>query len=440
MGEMIAAVWDGLMNTLRQEWFWAMLAVPVSMLIFAVQSRKENEISRANFVYNISNDFANNDRILRVYQWLEKCRRQNHHVKNYRHLHISTDDGIYDEDRETQHLDFVDIDTYINHFEVVYVILNSVKIDSIDELFQQRFLSFMFNPFIQKEELFACFGPDKNDFLLMQKWLRSIQRRNRFTNEAFVDYLNTYTCGSFEFSKTHLQLAQQKKSLLNQWRIRDYLNRYVWYVCDPACRYGFYAFTRQDQRKVLRIIRPEVSDQEDILQLQNRVLEQLEQPAWFSPSSPEEIGAIFSSPKDYAAVQICDGSRIVAFAYAIRNPRPQQDVNVDLQALGLPHELQQQCILDTVFVDPQYRGFGMQQVLVDILCQWMAMEGKKHITATIHPDNAYSRKNFLDNGFACVTQMPIPKYGSQRHVYSRKLSRKDIRKKSSPSYTVYPYA
>lgn len=440
MGEMIAAAVEWFVSTLREEWFWAMLAVPVSMLIFAVQTRKENEISRANFVYNISNDFANNERILRVYQWLEKCRRQNHAVKNYRHLDIPTNDKIYDEGQNTVQLDFVDIDTYINHFEVVYVILSSVKIDSIDELFQQRFLSFMFNPFVQKEELFECFGPDKNDFLLMQKWLTSIQKRNRFTNEEFVDYLNIYTCGSFDFSKAQLQLSQRNGSFLQRRRIRNYLNKYVWYVCDPACRYGFFAFTRKDERRVLRIIRPEVNDQADIMKLQERVLENPQTREWFSPSSEAELRAVLTEPANYAAVQICDGERIVAFAYAIRNPRPEQDVNVDLKENGLPYDLRKQCILDTVFVDPDYRGFGMQKLLVDVLCQWMAMEGKKHIAATIHPENIYSRNNFLANGFACVTQTPIPKYGSHRNVYIRHISRRDIRKPAKGDYTVYPYA
>ena len=274
----------------------------------------------------------------------------------------------------------------------------------------------------------------------MQKWLASIQRRNRFTNEEFVDYLDTYTCGSFEFSKKRVQMAQQNGSFLQRRRIRNYLNKYVWYVCDPACRYGFYAFTKGDERRVLRIIRPEQSDQADILQMQQRVLESPQAQQWFSPSSQEEIQQVLAEPQNYAAVQICDGERIVAFAYAIRNPRPEQDVNVDLKEKGLPCNLQEQCILDAVFVDPDYRGFGMQKVLVDVLCQWMAMEGKKHITATIHPDNIYSQNNFLDCGFTCVTEVPIPKYGSHRHVYTRHLSRRDVRKPASGSYTVYPYA
>jgi hypothetical protein len=150
--------------------------------------RKENQISRANFIYNISNDFGNNERILRVYQWLEKRRRENYKVNNYRDLLMPTENCIYNPNDEDSPLDFIDIDTYINHFEAVYVILRSVKIKSIDELFQHRFLSFMFNPYMQKEELFSYFGPDTNDFTLLKVWLISIYKRNHFSCEECLAY------------------------------------------------------------------------------------------------------------------------------------------------------------------------------------------------------------------------------------------------------------
>ncbi len=440
MWKMLILAWSVIVRFITEEWFWAMITIVITLCVFVAETHSQNKISRANFVYNISNDFGNNERILRVYQWLEKCRRENKGVENYRHLRVSTDTGIYDEDKKESAIDFIDIDTYINHFEVVYVILNSVNIRNIDQLFQQRFLSFMFNPYIQKEELFACFLPDENDFLLQKKWLLSIHQRNRFTCEEFIDYLTTFTCGNYDFSLEQLELTKSLWPRTYKKKVNEYLMNYVSYICDPACRYGFFEFRNKgQQKKVLRIIRSQRNDKDDILALQQRVVSSMEEPQWFFPSSEAEIQAALDNPRDYACVQVCDGNRIAAFACAILNPNTRQDINADLKAQGLPYADAGQCILDTVFVDPDYRGFGLQDALIRILCSWAATVGKRNIAATIHPENRFSAGNFQKNGFQKITPEPIAKYDGQRHIFVRDLSEKDTQKNDDGTYTVYPY-
>lgn len=426
---------------LKEEWFWAIITVVITLFSFIIQMRNENEISRANFVYNISNDFGNNDRILRVYQWLEKCRRDHVKVTNYRKLPLAEAKEIYHKDLP---IEFIDIDTYVNHFEVVYVILRSVKMKNIDDLFQQRFLSFMYNPYIQREELFACFGPDENDFSLLKKWLHSIYNRNRFTCETFIDYLNNLTCGKFEFSQEYLSLSKERWPLLYRAKVKRYLINYVTDICNPQCQYGYYEFRRKvdteaEERKTMRIIRPCKDDAADILALQQKVIAAMPQPEMYAPSSEAEILTALSNPKDYACVQICDGSQIVAFAALILNPTGHQNINEDLKTQGLPYAEKEVCVLDTVFVDPDYRGYGMQHTLVKVLCSWAAMLGKRNISATIHPDNCFSQRNFIANGFRNVTSAPIPKYGSQRYVFARDLTFKDKKKDENGIYTIFPY-
>lgn len=436
----IIAAWQILVLLFTEEWFWAMITIIITLCVFVVETHSQNKISRANFVYNISNDFGNNDRILRVYQWLEKCRRENSSVENYRHLHISTDAGIYEEDKKDAAIDFIDIDTYINHFEVVYVILNSVNIRNIDQLFQQRFLSFMLNPFIQKEELFACFVPDENDFHLQKKWLRSIYQRNRFTSEEFIDYLNTFTCGNYEFSLSQLALSKCLWPRTYKRKVKNYLMNYVLRICDPACRYGFFAFhNKEGAAEVLRIIRSQPNDECDILALQQRVVSSLEDPQLFFPSSDNEVHTALNNPKDYACIQVCDGSKMVAFAMVILNPNDRQDINTDLKKHGLPYTEANQCILDTVFVDPAYRGYGLQSTLIQVLCSWAATMGKRNIAATIHPENRFSADNFQKNGFAKITADPIPKYDGIRNVFAKELSKKDSQPAADGTYTIYPY-
>lgn len=431
-------------SCITEEWFWAIITIVITLISFIIQMRKEIQISRANFIYNISNDFGNNERILRVYQWLEKRRRENYKVNNYRDLLMPTENCIYNPNDEDSPLDFIDIDTYINHFEAVYVILRSVKIKSIDELFQHRFLSFMFNPYMQKEELFSCFGPDTNDFTLLKVWLISIYKRNHFSCEECLAYLNTVTCGEFDFSENQLKITKTRFPLLYRIKTKNYLLNYVYNICNPKCQYGYYEFrkkinTKEEEKKVLRIIRSNQEDKNDIKNLQQKVIEAMPHPEMYSPSTKEQINIAIDNPQDYLCLQICDGNHLVAFGLVILNPTTDQNIYNDLKKMGLPYKYKNQCILDTVFVDPDYRGFGMQNVLIQVLCRWAAMFGKRNIAATVHPDNVYSEKNFANNGFIKVTPTPISKYDNQRNIFSKKLTYKDTKKDKSGTYTIYPY-
>ncbi len=442
--DFLFSVKNFLISCVTEEWFWAVVAVVITLISFIMQMRKENEISRANFIYNISNDFGNNERILRVYQWLEKCRRENYKVNNYRELLMTTENDIYNFEDDELSIDFIDVDTYVNHFEAVYVILHSVNIKSIDELFQQRFLSFMFNPYVQKEELFECFGPDANDFALLKIWLKSIYKRNKFSCKEWMDYLNVVTCGKFEFSEKQLNVTQKRAPLLYKAKVKKYLLNYVYNICNPKCQYGYYSFnrkidTKEEERKVMRIILSNEVDKDEVSDLQQRVIDAMPNPEMYAPSTKEQIHTAINNPQDYLCLQICDGKKLVAFGMVILNPTEEQDINLDLKKYGLPYTDKNQCVLDTVFVDPDYRGFGMQSVLIQVLCRWSAMLGKRNIVATIHPENSFSEKNFSDNGFAKVTPSPIAKYGDERNVFAKNLSYKDTKADKNGTYTVYPY-
>ena len=430
MDELIKAI--GHSDLFRQEWFWAIVAIVISVLVFAWEQRAGNKISRAGFIYNISNDFANNDRILRVYQWIEQCRRQNDGINNYRQLSFSTDSSIFQSEEEgSVALDFIDIDTYINHFESVYIILENVRISSVDELFQQRFFTFMMNPYIQKEELFECFSSDVNDFRLCKQWIHSIYRRKHYNVEALATYLRTYTCGEFELQKSIVWKKGLAK-LVQHHRISRYLHNYIAYICDPACRYGYYEFRHKSSRKVMRIIESVPSDLEQVLQLQDAVLQGQTRKDYYSPSTRQELERALTDPR-YRCLQVVDGQKIVGFACMIYEPEEKYDLFRDLDSAVQP---QHRCILDTVFVHPNYRGYGIQKLLVGVLCDWAWQDGKRFVCATIHPENEHSQRNFEKLGFQKVTDQPVPKYGSIRNFYLRKL-KKPVNTKDS--YTIYPY-
>jgi GNAT superfamily N-acetyltransferase len=422
----------------QEEWFWAIIAIMVTLLVFIAEQRAGNRISQSSFIYNISNDFANNERIGTVYQWLEKCRRTNRGISNYRDLTFSAQLSESRAEGEELPVSFICIDTYVNHFESVYIILGSVGIHNIDQLFQQRFLCFMLNPYIQKEELYACFEPDENDFKLLKLWLRSISRRMKYSNREMIRFLNTFTCGNFEFREDRMPKSRGLNRITDYFKVRQYLLNYVSYICDPHCRYGFYEFTSRSDRKVLRLIRSDPSDAEQILALQDKAHANMADPNMFFPSTEGEIRTALANPDQYLCLQVVDGDQIVAFCQLTIDPPKEQDLRLDLGQHGISCPGGTHGILETVFVDPDYRGFGMQQILVETLCQWARIRKVKTVYATVHPDNIYSHNNLTAAGFQLLTPTPLPKYGDVRNFYA--LSTAKPENHTDKYYTVYPYA
>jgi len=55
---------------------------------------------------------------------------------------------------------------------------------------------------------------------------------------------------------------------------------------------------------------------------------------------------------------------------------------------------------DIVAVDPQWRGYGLQQRFIDWSMEVANASGAKYIHATVNPDNNHSGQNFLKRGVA----------------------------------------
>ena len=72
-------------------------------------------------------------------------------------------------------------------------------------------------------------------------------------------------------------------------------------------------------------------------------------------------------------------------------------------------------------VDPQWRGYGLQQRFIDWSLEVANDSGAKYIHATVNPENNYSGQNFLKRGFK--VKKTIAKYGG----LTRNLLELDLR-------------
>lgn len=153
---------------------------------------------------------------------------------------------------------------------------------------------------------------------------------------------------------------------------------------------------------------------DEILELQNRVHSAMKNRAWFAYTSRAELESAFE--RGAPAVAVVSGKRMIAFAYLILDPDSSQSL-VKYSDFDYTPYLGGDCVLDTVFVDPDFVGYGLQSVLIEILTSLALENGKKSVWATVHPDNIFSSRNFVKNGFKKAISSPVEKYGGVRNVY-----------------------
>lgn len=416
-----------------QEWTWTAIGFLGASITFYIGMKSGNKISKDDFIYRINSDFANNEFILKAYGWLDKCRKDNESTHNYRKIK-----GVFGKHNK---IDFPLIDSYSNHFESVYVIRKVISMKTIDKLFQQRFLFFMHNPYVQKDMFFRDYESYENLFSLLDEWLRISIKRHGRSSKIMSDYLREFTIGDYEY-QYYYDGKSNLSRISNFFTERQYLNNirnYVPCICNPKCKYGYYSLSnkKNEQNLVVRIIRSFKSDVDDIIALQDKVQMNMDVHEWYYPYTREELEKAVPN-KDCILLQIDAGQKIVAFAVAILNPPDEYRLSDLVKYKSSKWE--KEAVLETVFVDKDYRGYGMQSLLIDILSHLVSERKATTFWASVHPDNIYSSNNFIKNGFVKMTKDgPVPKYDGVRDIYCRNLKRIGKKDKHTGEQYYYPY-
>lgn len=77
-----------------------------------------------------------------------------------------------------------------------------------------------------------------------------------------------------------------------------------------------------------------------------------------------------------------------------------------------------------ILVNPKYRGNGLQKKMLQELTKYCKKLKKKYIVTTIHPDNIYSIKNFLSEGYNQGSSFNFKR--GPRNLYIKYLDKKMI--------------
>lgn len=166
----------------------------------------------------------------------------------------------------------------------------------------------------------------------------------------------------------------------------------------------------------LEIRKGSQADTEQLILLLQEVYRDMEQKEWLYLDEPDEVRQMMRDGTMELWVAM-DGDRMAA-AFDILHPGLEPyNYGYDLELNAC--ELLRVINMDTIAVDPAYRGMGLQKRLVSEAEQEIVRHGSRILLCTVHPDNRYSLGNFLELGY--TIERKLQKYGSVRYLLRKNV-------------------
>lgn len=176
-------------------------------------------------------------------------------------------------------------------------------------------------------------------------------------------------------------------------------------------RKAVFAGKRGERELLVRRMREDEVDL--VMRLQTRVLDTMPDSSLLAETDRDEIA-------ESVQLDLClgafDGHRLAAFALMVVN-RASETRNTGQKNGLVPEE----CVsFDTAFVDPDYRGLGLQKYLLSAREEVAHLLGAKYALVTVAPDNEFSLKNVMNHGFEIMARKRL--YGNRdRYILKKNL-------------------
>lgn len=176
-------------------------------------------------------------------------------------------------------------------------------------------------------------------------------------------------------------------------------------------RRELFSSKRGERMLTVRKLRP--GEAELAVQLQDLVHQRMPDPSLLALTDRWEI-------EESVDLDVClgvfDGENLAAFGLMVVNRNsPQRNTG---QKNAYPW---QECVsVDTIFVHPDYRGLGLQSYLLSAQDAIARQLGAKYALVTVAPNNEYSLRNVLNQGFEIIARKQL--YGGlDRYVLKKNL-------------------
>lgn len=148
-------------------------------------------------------------------------------------------------------------------------------------------------------------------------------------------------------------------------------------------------------------------------QLQREVHAGMPHPEQFVPDTRDQLAACMA---DGVCVGVWDGETLGAY-FTLRCMGSSPENYAAFMGLP-PAEWPRWANADSAVVCAAWRGNGLQRIMARAVCGWLP-EGIVGLGATVSPDNAYSLRNALAEGFEIVCRRPM--YGGFDRYLLRKI-------------------
>lgn len=332
------------------------LAVTLIGTIFiAVELKNGQDVTCSEMLINLNNYFHDSDRLMKVYQVLEECEMK----------------GDYS-DEKWKDVSSVEVAQYCTFFENLYMLHRHhiANIEDLDDLFGYRFFLFMNNPYIQEHYLLPTSSSYVQLFELCQIWIR----HRKSESKDKTTWTRSIPCSQYMISEDFMS----RKLYLHD---RGYTGN----------RKELYRF--EVKGKEFSINTLTFDQMSDVLNLQDIIMENLQDKSLLFPLSRAEL--MESLQIDHVSGAYNQDGDLIAYCVLVANRPGERNLAVDF---GVAPE--ESITFDIVAVDPQWRGYGLQQRFIDWSIEVANASGAKYIHATVNPDNNYSSQNFLKRGFA----------------------------------------
>ena len=341
------------------------LAVTLIGTIFiAVELKNGQDVTCSEMLINLNNYFHDSDRLMKVYQVLEDCEIE----------------GDYSDER-WKDVSSVEVAQYCTFFENLYMLYRHhiANIEDLDDLFGYRFFLFMNNPYIQEHYLLPTSSSYVQLFELCQIWTR----HRKSESKDKTTWTRSIPCSQYMISE-------------------DFMNRKLYlhdrgYIGNKKELYSFETKGEEFQIKTLTF-----DHMSDVLNLQDIVMENMPDKSLLFPLSRAEL--MESLQIDHVSGAYNKDGSLIAYCVLVANRPGERNLAVDFGA-----KPEESITFDIVAVDPQWRGFSLQQRFIDWSLEVANDSGAKYIHATVNPENNHSAQNFIKRGFE--VKKTATKYG-----------------------------
>lgn len=356
---------------------FSLAATLIGTIFIAVELKNSSDVNCSEMLIDLNNYFHDSDRLMKVYEILEKCEM----------------DKKYDESYWSD-VSSVDIAQYCTFFENLFLLHRHhiASIDDLDDLFGYRFFIFVNNPYIQEHYVFPTSSSYAQIFELYKVWIRHRCQENS-GNKGWQHYV---PCQEYLIPQEYLD----NKLYLYDYGMDSY-NRLI-----ESFEVNGHSFEMRQLG---------FDSMNAILRLQNEAVTHMENKSLFYPLSRAEL--LESVQLDYVAGIFNEKSELVSFAVNVNNRKGSRNLAGDL---GLKSS---DCYtFDVVVTSPQWLGFSFQKRFIDWSVRLAGENGVGRILATVAPENTPSRKNFLDKQF--VVKETMAKYGGlKREILELEISK-----------------